>query len=742
VRKVSGVTVGIVVAILVLLGLVENVAASTVGELPGWAKLSVWVGLVVLAVAAVLVEVARHRRDEPAPAAADLEAVAALLAVVVGRQWQAEQQLWLVHDPYPLPVRWERGPDRIGDHPANVVQALPGLDHLPLDLSGRLDEIAAVYQRVPSGRLVVLGRAGAGKTVLAHRLVSDLLAARARTGRVPVVFNLSAWDPATTSLPAWLATRLIQDHPSLGGTCAELGGSTVAAALLADDRILPVLDGFDEIAAGLRGAALRALNHTTMPLVLTSRSEEYAAAVAAADVLTAAAVVTLTDLSVVDLSTYLTRASPPTAEASTRWAPVLAALTTDPLAPAATLTAALSTPLMVYLARTIYSDTPHHDPAELLDLTRFPTAEAIEDHLLDAFIPAVYQQPRATQAGHRKRPWDEVTNAQRWHTYLATHLHRRNTQDLGWWQLRDSVPRTVRVLTIASLSVPGWGLMLWGTYGYRHAIGLGLVLGTLHGLFGLDANGPQPHSTRVQQRIEARLRRLQRVRIRLGSRVLALLKALARRLATGLAVGLVGGLAFGLVFGLVFGVVGGFATVPLGFASGFGLGLTVGFQSGYAPIMPNTVEVRIDTVPTPIDLLRTNRNSSILGFSLFLANVGFWAWVGTKDVSDAAVWVTGASALMVAGVISLAAWPNWFLITRLWLPATGKLPWPIMTFLIDAHRRGVLRQSGAVYQYRHARLRDRLATSQPPASPAGPTSIPHPAAPPPQPRPNQKHRPA
>jgi hypothetical protein len=31
-----------------------------------------------------------------------------------------------------------------------------------------------------------------------------------------------------------------------------------------------------------------------------------------------------------------------------------------------------------------------------------------------------------------------------------------------------------------------------------------------------------------------------------------------------------------------------------------------------------------------------------------------------------------------------------------------------MEFLADAHRRGVLRQVGGVYQFRHARLHERL----------------------------------
>lgn len=74
--------------------------------------------------------------------------------------------------------------------------------------------------------------------------------------------------------------------------------------------------------------------------------------------------------------------------------------------------------------------------------------------------------------------------------------------------------------------------------------------------------------------------------------------------------------------------------------------------------------------------------------------------------------VGGVMTMIVVGS-QYMAWLSWLLFTRLWLPATGKLPWPIMTFLVDAHRRGVLRQAGAVYRYRHARLRDRLVAGQP-----------------------------
>lgn len=53
------------------------------------------------------------------------------------------------------------------------------------------------------------------------------------------------------------------------------------------------------------------------------------------------------------------------------------------------------------------------------------------------------------------------------------------------------------------------------------------------------------------------------------------------------------------------------------------------------------------------------------------------------------------------------AWGG-LLISRPWLALTGRLPWSLMAFLTDAHHRGLLRQVGGVYQFRHARLHDRL----------------------------------
>lgn len=62
-------------------------------------------------------------------------------------------------------------------------------------------------------------------------------------------------------------------------------------------------------------------------------------------------------------------------------------------------------------------------------------------------------------------------------------------------------------------------------------------------------------------------------------------------------------------------------------------------------------------------------------------------------------------------ILSLTAWGQWCVLSRVWLPLTGRLPWAVATFLDDAYQRGVLRRAGAVYQYRHARLQSHLARS-------------------------------
>jgi hypothetical protein len=99
---------------------------------------------------------------------------------------------------------------------------------------------------------------------------------------------------------------------------------------------------------------------------------------------------------------------------------------------------ALSTPLMVALARAIYNPRPGEaagampDPAELCGLT---DRAAVEAHLFDAFIPAAYRHSAQGRWTTGRGHWT-AGQAERWMAFLARHLEQTiGTPDLAWWQL-------------------------------------------------------------------------------------------------------------------------------------------------------------------------------------------------------------------------------------------------------------------------------------------------------------------
>ena len=193
------------------------------------------------------------------------------------------------------------------------------------------------------------------------------------------------------------------------------------------------------------------------PLVVASRSPEFARAVHAGDVLTGAAVVELEPVRPEQAETYLRLSTPPD-DRLARWEPVFAELRRGPGSPVAT---ALSTPLMVTQARTVYALDHNADPAELV---RCPSRRAIEDRLLDALVPALY-------AGSSR--WS-ADRARRWLAFLAAHLRRRGTRDLAWWELAPG-----RALSQIARAV-GFGLAVGILAGavsqIARAVGLGLAI--------------------------------------------------------------------------------------------------------------------------------------------------------------------------------------------------------------------------------------------------------------------------
>jgi transcriptional regulator with XRE-family HTH domain len=642
------------------------------------------------------------------------------LAYAVHSRWQREEEQQQVHDPVPLPVSWRRAPAALEDSWANILVTKPGEPARPLDLSGRLDEVVAVYRRIPSCRLVVLGRAGAGKTILTTRFVLDLLATRAPDDPVPVIFGLGSWNPNRTGLRDWLAEQLVRDHPGLAAPGP--GGSTLAAALVDAHRVLPVLDGFDEIARGLHRAALAALNATTLPLLLTSRVGEYRAAVEATGVLRAAGAVELVDLTQDDLADYLPRTTRKSSGAGNVWQPILDEVLARP---DSALAAVLTTPLMVALARRIYSDTPDHDPAELLDADRFGTRESIERHLLAGFVPAVYRERRSARAY-------EIDHVLRWLGHLADHLSRLGTHDLAWWQLGTSARPRTRALVV--------GLVVCAVVSVADVLIEGFLLGEVNGrlflfgtmvgvLVGVSFGLVHGHLAVVQPLRPARFRLRFRFRARSGTRW----PRVRSRARMGLLFGALVGLSYGGVLRLASRIILG---VPISLAGivvdtavyivVFALG--VGLAFGLLAAVEAPLDIR--SAASPAGLLHANRTAVLVQVALFVpAFVVFvtaTTWLiamalmslpsggpfgVTIETSTAAVLAIGLVGGLGGGlgyVLSMTAWGQWVVFARIWLPLTGRLPWAVNGFLDDAYRRGVLRRAGAVYQFRHARLQDHL----------------------------------
>ncbi|MFF7349953.1 NACHT domain-containing protein [Streptomyces antimycoticus] len=647
----------------------------------------------------------------------DLETAAGQLAVAVKTQWDDEAAVRRVNDPYPLPVAWRAADDDLSEpwsQLTDLARSWPGgppgdptlWPHDAAGLAGTDTQIAETFADwVPTRRLVILGEPGAGKSVLLIRLLQDLIERRTSDSPVPVLFSLASWNPCQP-LKTWLAEQLRRSYPGLAApTSASLTGAAgasgdLAQALLDTGRILPLLDGFDELPPAWHAPALDTLNRTLppkQPLALASRTDPYQA-VSHLDTtvrLNGAATIQLLPLTPDSAADYLRRdAGGPQAPAAARWDAVAAQLDT-----ASPVGQALSTPLGLFLARTIYNPRPHTTPTtmtahpdELCDTTSFPDRAALESHLFRAFIPAAYAP------GHPRAPRWTAGQAHRTFVFLAKFLQnqREGSPDLAWWELCHALPARTRhhKAAISGGLVVGLasGLAVWLTLGL-----VGVVTGTVRGF----VIGPKP------------------------ALLAGILSAIPAALALGaMFEGQIGGTSGTAPCARVrwrpktlFGV--GAVTLPVSIVVWIDWRPTAGLVLGIAAACAMVFEAResdLTTVSTPGTLFSLDRRTCIaLGCT---AGIGMGLADGIMVTSSAGLVLgltlgisTAISVGSMAGAVQ-TAW-GYFAIAQAWLVLTRKVPWNLMAFLQDAHEhRGVLRQVGPVYQFRHIDLQRHLAQKE------------------------------
>lgn len=268
-------------------------------------------------------------------------------------------------------------------------------------------------------RALVLGEAGSGKTVAATHLVLGLLDRRRREHSdasraavpVPVRVNAAGWN-GEQPFSLWLAERLRSDYRL---------HSRVATALVDEGRILPLVDGLDEMdCVEAARAALAGLNEPPWrdrQLVVLCRTEDFEELRQrpGGARLVGAATMTMRSFTREEVIGYLKEQQEDDDVADDAWREVIRQVELDSTGPLAT---ALRTPWMLALADT----AQRHDPGIASRLAQCTEADDVRNRLLAQQIPAAVA---GTARNGPDEHYKDVEKVTKWLSTLARRLDER-----------------------------------------------------------------------------------------------------------------------------------------------------------------------------------------------------------------------------------------------------------------------------------------------------------------------------
>jgi hypothetical protein len=710
----------VVLVVLVAASLIGYVLLGPAEDRANRAGVSGTLLAAALLVPPVVVWGGRRRRSAVAGTSLpmQIDAAADLLAARSLATWSQQVVQRGIQAPAPVRVRWQWAAEDIAASRQDLA-ASPSLPTDPGPLSSDGDDRSGtgqvlnsglvtrlhdeVYARLRHGRLVLIGGPGAGKTGAMILLLIEALRHRERvpdaaraTVPVPVWLTLGSWDPRSQELRDWVTATIGLNHPYLR---AQDFGPDAIAQLFDTGRIALFLDGLDEMPDMLRGAAAERLTAEAAGrrVVITSRPGEFRATVETGQQLPYTAVVELRPVGSRAAARYLLEGQ----IGATRqaWQDVADRLLAQP---EGVLAQTLNTPLTLSLARSAYA---RGDPRELV--THEQAGEQIlRVHLLDQVLIGAYPDP--AQRDH----------ATYWLGWLAHHMNTQPsgpTRDLSWWQIPGWITPWLTGLVGAIVGGLAFGLAfglavgLMGRRSFDHALedGLaaGLWVGVLCGLMwglvsGLDVRAGAPRSMTIRRPTRPEL-------------------------ARGLADWLMLGLAFGLLVGLLLTLASApVVRLPLWLWlqpwSLLKLAFTFGLLFGLVTCLLNVWRLPLAATldATPRSVYQRDARSQLVGglMGAVACLLGFGVTYGlsaglTGQLDEGLYWlmlglVFGPMVGLLFGLAGGAA-PS-LLLTEIALRLTGRRV-RFMPLLETALSRQVLRQAGAVYQFRHADLQDRLA---------------------------------
>ncbi|MEU4829591.1 hypothetical protein [Streptosporangium sp. NPDC023615] len=674
-------------------------------------------------------------------------------------QWEDEAADRGLDNPPPIPPRWVRtsrpvaGRLRVAlDDPRRPrFTPLPGTRQATAQAveGGGLAELFDLYAGLGSGRIVVMGHYGTGKSATAILLLLEALDHRVRltlpqamNTPVPVLLNACDWDPRRHGLGDWFARQLATAYTFLA---SPEYGPDAAGELVRHGMVSLLLDGFDEMDRSRQVQALRHINRQrrSFRLLVLARTDDFATAVRdRTGPLHGAAAVELLPVAGEQAIRYLQdhRPDPPVHDDPVNQ--LVDRLRRHPDDP---VSRALDTPLTLTLLR----EDPHA-AAGLLQPGRFTTREQAEDYLLDRVVLTAYPP---------HRPGPSAEQARGWLGFLATRMGRG---DLAWWRMHHWAPMWERCLINAlagTLLTSGIGAVVFGPIGrYAVAGNTGTTFGVWYGAlmggcFGLlaglisELRDPRPDWTdRLGTAFGGRPARLLRRRPRPAFNAAVGLTIL---MVVTMAVGNQSTYSYGLVAGIVAAAAAGHAATrvrptsgtgsrwsrprpggvdllaaatiggPIGLAYGLSktpphgtfAGLITAFGFGLMVSLARPI-ADIDTPPTPGTRRRLDRRRALLVACSTAIPIGVALGFQngrTHGLSAGIVAAVGFGVMIALGSIAAISdiWRTGLLFAQLRMRRL--FPLRGMWFLEDARRRHVLRTAGASYQFRHDRLRAALA---------------------------------
>ncbi|MBD2100689.1 NACHT domain-containing NTPase [Leptolyngbya sp. FACHB-261] len=557
-----------------------------------------------------------------------------------------------LHNQVRLILHMEAQPKQV-ERPWDVQVKIGTRPHYPLAPGTSVIEVFELPD--VAGKLLLLGAPGAGKTTMLLDLAKQLIARNEEDFEqpTPVLVNLSSWQKNEQSIFDWLVAELKLKY----GVRADIG-----QRWLRERKLLPLLDGLDELASERQAKCVEAINEWLQSderprhVVVCSRLEEYESHETSLNLNGA---ICLLPLEQFQIKEYLLRVTGPELWQSIASDPALLDLA--------------QTPLLLSIITLAYQEISFPEWQQLA------SSQERQRYLFDAYIRRMLERSiKSQEYTERKEPTPEKTR--HWLIWLAQRLKaEKQTEFLiekiqPAWLQRGSQKQAYRI----GVGLSG-GLSVGLSGGLSGGLSVGLVSGLSVGLiFGLSV-GLSDEIELVEtlrwswKNAGAGLREyFQSGRLLVGLSV-GLLVGLIFGLSVGLLVGLSVGLLFGLLGGLLFGLILGL----LGGLSGF--------------------EVERKAIPNQ-GIWRSASNAVIVGL-LFGLSVGLLGGL-----------LSGLSAGLILGMFQyggLTCIQHFTLRLILW--QSGNIPWNYARFLNYATERLFLQRVGGSYRFTHDLLREHFA---------------------------------